>query len=186
MKKYLLYLLLPLLLACSKDDHYSPDLENPGLLPDKGDYQDEDHGTQALAEEIAGQFSSEIGMIYYDAETRSIPQLYLTRGSSTVTVAALPSGAVDISFERFNTVFMPLQLSVRIKTLLEARGDTLFLRGTDGIIRTSSGSGAIGQPLPESDDGELTGIYVRTKKELKLLIDLMLPIPVKASVEGTR
>lgn len=81
---------------------------------------------------------------------------------------------------------MPLQLSVKVKTLLEEKGDTLLLRGTDGLVRTTSDDGPIGQPLPESDDAELTGYYIRSKKEWKLLIDLMLPMPVKASVDGRK
>lgn len=186
MRKYLVYIMLITLLSCAKDKYYSPDINDPGLLPDKGDYLNEDYGTQALAAEMAGLFSSEIGMIYYDAETRTIPQLYLTRGTKDISVTALPSGAVEISFEKFNTEFMPLQLSVKIKTLIEVNGDTLLLRGTDGMVRTSSGNGPIGQPLPESDDAELTGIYIRNTKEWKLLIDLMLPVPVKASVTGKK
>lgn len=186
MSKQLGYILLIALLSCSKDKHYSPDIDNPSLLPDKGDYLDGDYGTQALAKEMEGLFNSEIGMAYYDPETRSVPQLYLTRGPENVTLTALASGAVELSFEKFSTEFMPLQLSVKIKTLLEQKGDTVFLRGADGIVRTSNDNGPIGQPLPESDDGELAGTYIRSIRELKVLIDLMLPMPVKASVNGKK
>lgn len=182
----LIGLLLVLLFGCSKNDYYSPDINDPSLLPDRGDYLDEDYGTQALAKEMEGVFSSEIGMIYYDSETRSVPQLYLTRGTKDILLTALASGAVELSFEKFSTEFMPLQLSVKIKTLLEVKGDTVFLRGTDGIVRTSNEDGPIGQPLPESDDGELTGVYIRSTEELKVLIDLMLPVPVKTSVNGKK
>ncbi|MBX3255420.1 MAG: hypothetical protein KF862_14860 [Chitinophagaceae bacterium] len=186
MRKYLVYIMVVTLFSCAKDKYYSPDADNPGLLPDKGDYLDKDYGTQALAAEMAGVFSSEIGMVYYDAETRTIPQLYLTRGAKDIHATALSSGAIEISFEKFNTEFMPLQLSVKIKALIEVSGDTLLLRGTDGVVRTGSDDGPIGQPLPESDDAELTGMYIRSKKELRVLIDLMLPIPVKATVSGKK
>lgn len=179
-------MVLMLLLGCGKDDYYSPDINDPSLLPDRGDYLNEDYGTQAQAKEMEGLFSSEIGMIYYDAETRSVPQLYLTRGTKDIVLTALTSGAVELSFEKFNTEFMPLQLSVKIKILLEVKGDTVLLRGTDGIVRTNNDNGPIGQPLPESDDGELAGMYIRNSKELKVLIDLMLPIPVKTSVYGKK
>src|SRR5690606_37450930 len=98
----LIVLLLVLLFGCSKNDYYSPDINDPSLLPDRGDYLDEDYGTQALAKEMEGVFSSEIGMIYYDAETRSVPQLYLTRGTKDILLTALASGAVELSFEKFS------------------------------------------------------------------------------------
>lgn len=186
MKNLLTYILFFFLLSCAKDKYYAADIDDTSLLPDKGDYLNEDYGTQALATEMAGVFNSEIGMVYYDAATRTIPQLYLTRGEKTIQATALTSGAVEISFDKFNTAFMPLQLSVKVKTLLEEKGDTLLLRGTDGLVRTTSDDGPIGQPLPESDDAELTGYYIRSKKEWKLLIDLMLPMPVKASVDGRK
>ncbi len=186
MRQLLAIVLLTWCCSCAKDTHYSPDINDPGLLPDKEDYLNEDYGTQQLAAEIAGIYNSEIGLVYYDSETRTIPQLYLTRGTKQIAARALASGAVEISFEKFNTAFMPLQLSATIKTLLRAKEDTIFLKGTDGQVRTSSDDGPIGQPLPESDDAELTGFYIRSKKEWKLLIDLMLPMPVKATAEGNK
>ena len=45
--------------------------------PDPNDYLDNDYGTQALANEIAGVYSSNIGLVFYDVEnpyqTRIIP-----------------------------------------------------------------------------------------------------------------
>ncbi len=175
------------LLAGCEDDYQSPDLENRDLLPKREDYLSRDYGTQALAAEIQGVFNSRISMVYYDSKTRTIPQLYLTRGQHDINVKALKSGAVEVSFEKFSTDFMPLQLTVNIKTLLEEKDDTIFMHGTDGIIRTSDDSGKIGVPLPESDDGELTGFYLPSAKTMKIWIDLMLPIPVKAWVsEGIK
>lgn len=78
MKNLLTYILFFFLLSCAKDKYYAADIDDTSLLPDKGDYLNEDYGTQALATEMAGVFNSEIGMVYYDAATRTIPQLYLT------------------------------------------------------------------------------------------------------------
>ncbi|MGO1669572.1 MAG: hypothetical protein ACTHYC_01940 [Sphingobacterium sp.] len=175
-----------LLQSCGKDDHYSPDINDPSLLPDRGDYLTEDYGTQAYANELAGEYDTHIGMIYYDADTRIIPQLYLTGGPHTLIVDSLMSGAVHIHFEKFSTAFMPLQLSVDIKTLLEVTADTIFLRGTDGVVRTANPEGPIGTPLPESDDAELIGKYIRRTGDLELLIDPMLPVPVKTIINGTK
>ena len=164
----------------------SPDQANPDLLPDTGDYLDEDYKTQALALEMAGEYESNIGLIYYDEETRTIPQLYLTQGDKNIYLHELKSGAVELSFERFNTAFMPLELSVKFKVLLQEKGDTILMRGTDGIIRTDNPTGEIGMPLPESDDGELIGYYLREDKKMILQIDPMLAIPIKATVKGTQ
>ena len=41
----LIGLMLMLLLGCGKDDYYSPDINDPSLLPDRGDYLNEDYGT---------------------------------------------------------------------------------------------------------------------------------------------
>lgn len=178
-------LLLGMLYSCTKD-HDSPDLENPGLLPDRGDYLQEDFGTQAYAKELSGIYPSEIGLIYYDAETRTIPQLYLTRGAQDIRIDSLGSGAVYVQFEKFNTEFMPLQLSVKIKSLLQVSKDTIYLRGTDGQVRTDNSEGQIGSPLPQSDDAELIGKYVRSTGHLQLFIDPMLPVPLKADVKGNK
>lgn len=174
-----------LLIGC--DDYESPDVKNKDLLPSREDYISQDYGTQALASEAEGTFNSRITMVYYDAETRTIPKLYLTRGQHDVMVKALKSGAVEVSFEKFSTDFMPLQLTVKIKTLLEQKNDTIFMHGTDGMVRTSDDSGKIGVPLPESDDGELIGFYIPSAKTMKIWIDLMLPVPVKAWIsEGIK
>lgn len=188
MLKYLsvIFGLFFLLSACERDDYMSPDQANPDLLPDTGDYLDEDYKTQALALEMAGEYESNIGLIYYDEETRTIPQLYLTQGNKNIYLHDLKSGALEFSFEGFNTAFMPLELSVKFKVLLQQKGDTIFMKGTDGIIRTNNPKGEIGTPLPESDDGELNGYYLRGDKKMVLQIDLMLAIPIKASIKGTQ
>ncbi len=178
--------LIVLLQSCGKGDHYSPDIDDPSLLPDRGDYLDENYGTQPYAKELSGIYDSEVGLIYYDAETRTIPQLYLTRGPQDIHIDSISSGAVYVHFDRFNTAFMPLELSTRIKSLLEVTADTIYLRGTGGIVRTSNKEGSIGAPRPESDDAELVGRYARHTGELHLFIDLMLPIPVKASAIGIK
>lgn len=188
MLKYLSIVLSLFLLfsACERDDYMSPDQANPDLLPDTGDYLDEDYKTQPLALEMAGEYKSNIGLIYYDEETRTIPQLYLTQGDKIIHLQELKSGAAELTFDRFNTAFMPLELSVRFKVLLQEKGDTILMKGTDGIIRTNNPTGEIGTPLPESDDGELSGYYLRRDKKMVLQIDPMLPIPIKASIKGTQ
>lgn len=178
--------LIVILASCSKRDHYSPDINDQLLLPDRSDYTNEDYGSQALALEITGNYRSEISMIYYDAETRTIPQLYLTKGYKDVHIDTLGSGAVTVAFNNFNTAFMPLQLSVKIKALLQVSPDTIYLRGTDGAVRTSGENMPIGTAFPESDDGELTGKYTRSTGVLELFIDPMLPIPVKAAIKGKK
>lgn len=176
------FILLMMLPACSRDD-YSPDIRQPSLLPDPADYLDEDYGTQALAREMAGTYRGSIGMVVYDEETRTKPELYLTRGYTDITLKPLQSGALEISYNDFQTVLMPLKVNVTIKVLLEKNKDTVFLRGTDGVVRTALDNDMpIGTPLPESDDAELTGVYVPADKEIGLLIDLMLPMAVKALV----
>ena len=188
MLKYLLILLFVSLFfsACERDSYLSPDYGNTELLPDTDDYLEEDYKTQDLAREISGDYNSNIGLIYYDAETRTIPQLYLTQGSKIILLEYQKSGAIELTFEGFNTAFMPLELSVKIKVLLEQKGDTIFMRGTDGVVRTYNSNGEIGTPLPESDDGELTGYYLRQEKKFNLQIDLMLPIPIKATITGVK
>ncbi len=175
-----------LLVRCEREDWLSPDYGREELLPDRDDYLNEDYGTQLLANELAGVYAAEIGLVYYDAETRTIPQLYLTRGEKEICVDSLSNGAVYVYFDKFNTAFMPLQLSIKVRCLLEATTDTIYLRGSDGIVRTSNDDGPIGAPLPESDDAELIGKYARKSGAIVLFIDPMLPVPVKASVTGTK
>jgi len=173
-------------MGCSKDDHFSPYINNVSLLPDTSDYLNEDYETQRYAKEISGAYNGEIGLIYYDAETRTIPQLYLTRGSHDIHIDSISSGAVYVYFNQFTTSFMPLELSVRIKSLLEITADTIYLRGTDGMVRTSNKEGPIGTPQPESDDAELTGKYAKATGDLTLFIDPMLPVPIKVNIKGTK
>ena len=183
---FCLFALVIVLTACSKDAYYSPDIDNMSLLPDREDYLNEDYGTQQYANEMSGIYDSEIGLTYYDAETRTIPQLYLTRGPQDIYIDSISSGAVYVSFERFNTILMPLEMSVKIKSLLEITTDTIYLRGTDGTVRTSDTDGEIGTPLPESDDAELVGTYARATGKLELFIDPMLPVPIKANTIGSK
>ncbi|MEA4917389.1 hypothetical protein [Proteiniphilum sp.] len=182
----LIIIILLSLPGCEREDHLSPDYGQEKLLPDRDDYLNEDYGTQTFAKELSGIYASEIGLIYYDDETRTIPQLYLTRGEKDIHIDSLASGAVNVYFNKFNTAFMPLQLSVKIKCLLEATVDTIYIRGSDGIVRTSNDDGPIGAPLPESDDAELIGKYARKTGMIELFIDPMLPVPVKASVKGKK
>lgn len=165
--------------GCSKGETFSADINNPDLLPDRENYFDKDYGTQKLAQEMDGIYNSDISVVFYDSETRKIPQLYLTRGEHTIKVSAQKDGTIKIDIERFNTEFMPLYLSTSIKTQLTEKGDTLFLKGSDGAIRTHNDNGVIGVPEPESDDGELIGTYIRSSRDLKMIIDPMLPMPVK-------
>ncbi|MFV0248672.1 MAG: hypothetical protein ACK5H1_06910 [Tenacibaculum sp.] len=188
MKQVIIYVsLFFVLVACTEETVLSPDINDQSLLPNRSDYLDQDHGTQALANEIAGTYNSSIGLVIYDAETRSIPVLYLTRGEVEINIKALKSGAVEISYRDFQTIIMPLKMNLNINGLLETQNDTIFIRGTDGKVRTQPGSEMpIGIPLPESDDVELTGVYISAEKKLGMLIDLMLPIPVKALVRAKK
>lgn len=186
--KWLLYImcLIFLLQSCSQDDYYSPDLNDLSVLPDTDDYLME-YGTQDLAVEMQGVYDGEIGLVIYDDETRTQPLLYLTRGDVEITIDTLSSGAVTISYADFQTIFMPLKMDVTIKGLLEKDQDTIRINGSDGIVRTSLGDDMpIGTPLPESDDAEMTGAYYPETGELGLLIDLMLPIPIKALVQAKK
>ena len=82
-------------------------------------------------------------------KTRTKPVLYLTRGQVNINVKPLKSGAVEISYKDFKTIIMPLKMDVKIKGLLERRNDTIFIRGTDGKVRTKLGKEMpIGTPLP--------------------------------------
>lgn len=187
-------LLVLLLFSCSMDDDFSPDLNNPGLLPDPDDYLDVDYGTQDLAAEIAAAYSGtgndscRIGLVFYDTETRTIPLLSLTGGNWPVKFTPLESGALVFGYEDFHTVFMPLKMSTEIKVVLElnATADTIRMRGTNGRVRTFENGQPIGTPLPESDDAELIGFYAREDQRLSILLDLMLPLPLKAHINGIK
>lgn len=196
MKKFgFIGLLLLALWGCSGDDYYSPHLDNPGLLPDRSDYLTVDHGTQALAKEIYEAYtgyqkdSVHIKIVMYDDETRTKPLLTFTERKWPVKMRWLANGALEFGYNNFQTDMMPLKMTTNINTLLElnATQDTIFLRGTDGSVRTKSASGQpIGTPLPQSDDAELEGYYVRSTKKLYVLFDLMLPIAMKAHIIGTK
>ena len=82
---------------------------------------------------------------------------------------------------------MPLYVSVEMDVLLsEGVGDTIRLQGRDGIVRTSDEGKQIGIELPESDDAELEGYFLRSKNEVSALIDLMLPVAMKMQWQGTK
>lgn len=181
-----------LLVSCSINDDYSPDLDNQQLLPDPNDYLDVDYGTQELAVEIAEAYSGigndtcRIGLVFYDSETRQNPLLYLTGANWPVTFTPLENGALEFGYDDFTTVFMPLKMTIKTRVLLELNttGDTIRMRGTNGMVRTSGDDFPIGTPFPESDDAELIGVYARDSQKLSILLDLMLPMPIKAHITG--
>lgn len=194
-KAFFSIIVILLLFSCSADDNFSPDLDNSALLPDPDDYQDVDYGTQDLATEIAvaysgvGNDSCRIGLVFYDSETRTVPLLYLTGAEWSVIFTPLESGALEFGYEEFQTVFMPLKMTTKTRMILELNptNDTIMLRGSGGMVRTQAGDGQpIGAPLPESDDAELIGFYAREDKRLFILLDLMLPIPLKAHINGIK
>lgn len=186
--------LVVVVVACSKADDYSPDINNSGLLPNPNNYEDIDYGTQDLALEIAEAYSGiendtcRIGLVYYDAETRTVPIMSLTGANWPISIIPLESGAIDFGFENFNTVFMPLQMTTKTKVVLElnATNDTIHLWGTNGMVRTSGSEFPIGTSFPESDDAELIGIYAREDQRLAILLDVMLPLPLKVHINGTK
>lgn len=184
-----------LLQACTKDDKYSPHLKDASLLPDRGDYLTIDYGTQALAKEIAEAYtgfqndSVHIKMVIYDNENRIHPLLAFTEKSWIVEMKSLANGALEFGYTDFQTAMMPLKMTTNIRLLLQenATKDTIWLRGIDGSIRTSASmEQPIGTPLPQSDDAELTGYFVRKNKNLHILFDLMLPIAMKAHIAGIK
>lgn len=175
------------LMSCKKESFLSDDLrQGDKLLPNKKDYVDKDLGTRSLAEAIQGDFSSRLSMIYYDA-ARKEPLLYFTTGKHQVQCSVNANGSLHVSIHKFHTNFMPLYISVEMDVLLtETQGDTIRLQGRDGIVRTSDEGKQIGLELPESDDAELEGYYLRSKKEVSALIDLMLPVAMKMQWQGTK
>lgn len=175
------------LMSCEKESFLSDDLrQGDKLLPNKKDYVDKDLGTRSLAEAIQGDFSSRLSMIYYDA-ARKEPLLYFTTGKHQVQCSVNANGSLHVSIHKFHTNFMPLYISVEMDVLLtETQGDTIRLQGRDGIVRTSDEGKQIGLELPESDDAELEGYYLRSKNEVSALIDLMLPIAMKMQWQGTK
>ena len=175
------------LMSCEKESFLSDDLrQGDKLLPNKKDYVDKDLGTRSLAEAIQGDFSSRLSMIYYDA-ARKEPLLYFTTGKHQVQCSVNANGSLHVSIHKFHTNFMPLYISVEMDILLtETQGDTIRLQGRDGIVRTSDEGKQIGLELPESDDAELEGYYLRSKNEVSALIDLMLPIAMKMQWQGTK
>ena len=185
--KMLCFFLALGLMSCEKESFLSNDLrQGDKLLPNKKDYVDKDLGTRSLAEAIQGDFSSRLSMIYYDA-ARKEPLLYFTTGKHQVQCSVNANGSLHVSIHKFHTNFMPLYISVEMDVLLtETQGDTIRLQGRDGIVRTSDEGKQIGLELPESDDAELEGYYLRSKKEVSALIDLMLPIAMKMQWQGTK
>jgi hypothetical protein len=176
-----------LLLSCEKEAFLSDDYTHPEtLLPNKKEYMDKDLGTRPLAKAIEGQYASRLSMIYYDAE-RLKPLLYFTAGKHQVRCTTNANGSLHLSISKFHTNFMPLYVSVEMDILLsEGIGDTIRLHGRDGIVRTSDEGKQIGLELPESDDAELEGYFLRSKNEVSALIDLMLPVAMKMQWQGKR
>ena len=176
-----------LLLSCEKEAFLSDDYAHPEtLLPNKKEYMDKDLGTRPLAKTIEGQYASRLSMIYYDAE-RLKPLLYFTAGKHQVRCTTNANGSLHLSISKFHTNFMPLYISVEMDILLsEGIGDTIRLHGRDGIVRTSDEGKQIGLELPESDDAELEGYFLRSKNEVSALIDLMLPVAMKMQWQGKK
>lgn len=176
-----------LLLSCEKEAFLSDDYTHPEtLLPNKKEYMDKDLGTRPLAKAIEGQYASRLSMIYYDAE-RLKPLLYFTAGKHQVRCTTNANGSLHLSISKFHTNFMPLYVSIEMDVLLsEGIGDTIRLHGRDGIVRTSDEGKQIGLELPESDDAELEGYFLRSKNEVSALIDLMLPVAMKMQWQGKK
>ncbi len=176
-----------LLLSCEKEAFLSDDYTHPEtLLPNKKEYMDKDLGTRPLAKAIEGQYASRLSMIYYDAECLK-PLLYFTAGKHQVRCTTNANGSLHLSISKFHTNFMPLYISVEMDILLsEGIGDTIRLHGRDGIVRTSDEGKQIGLELPESDDAELEGYFLRSKNEVSALIDLMLPVAMKMQWQGKK
>lgn len=176
-----------LLLSCEKEAFLSDDYTHPEtLLPNKKEYMDKDLGTRPLAKAIEGKYASRLSMIYYDAE-RLKPLLYFTAGKHQVRCTTNANGSLHLSISKFHTNFMPLYVSVEMDILLsEGIGDTIRLHGRDGIVRTSDEGKQIGLELPESDDAELEGYFLRSKNEVSALIDLMLPVAMKMQWQGKK
>ena len=177
---------LLLTVSCGEDLR-SPDYDRADqLLPRRGEYTDSDLHTRPLAEEMAGVFDSRLSMIYYDAQ-RTTPQLYFTAGQQDVLLSVNRNGSIHLHIDRFHTQFMPLYMSINMKLVLtDTPSDTIRLAGKDGSVHTSDHGKTIGLPLPESDDAQLTGFYLRSSRQLHALVDLMLPIPMKMRCEGSR
>ncbi len=180
-------------LSCENDSHFSEDINNPTLLPNRGDYLNEDYKTQALAQEVAKAFKFKekdtclIDLMVYDDETRTQPLLSFTDNEWPVIFEALESGALNFGFKNFQTEMMPLKMNTNITVLLglNSSQDTIYFRGTNGEVRTQvTENQPIGMPLPESDDAELEGYYVRATQKLYMLFDLMLPVAVKAHIHS--
>lgn len=182
-----------LLVSCEIEDGYSTDIFDDSLLPDTEDYLRKDYKTQALAKELKDAFSvpandtCNIQLVIYNNETRTKPTLTFTGTDWPIKITPLENGAIEFGYEHFKTAAMPLKMTTKVKVLLKlsATKDTIYLNGTDGSVRTiADDSQPIGTPLPESDDAELEGFYVRSNKKLYILFDLMLPIAVKAHIRS--
>lgn len=196
MRNALIILLFSFAMAsCMKDDYDSSHLSDPSLLPNRADYLTDNYGTRELAREIYEAYldyqddSVSIKMMMYDNKIRTQPLLTFTESKWPIRTQWLANGSLDFGFRKFQTEMMPLKMTTNINMLLQlnATKDTIFLRGRDGRVRTEATSEQpIGTPLPQSDDAELEGYYVRKSKKLYVLFDLMLPIAMKAHITGTK
>lgn len=120
-------------------------------------------------------------------QTRTERVLSLTVSQWPVEFKPIKSGSLNFGFSDFQTEIMPLRITVNINPFLKlnASKDTIWLSGTDGMIRTQIDSTQpIGTPLPENDDAEASGFYVRSTQQLSMIFDLMLPISIKAHTNG--
>ncbi len=181
-----------LLFSCKKD-LYSPDYFDPSLLPDTEDYTNTDFGTQELAKEIAEAYSSKnndtcrIGLVIYDSDTRTERLMSLTGANWPIEFRPLKNGMLEFGYTDFQTEIMPLKMTAKINLILKLNTsqDTIWLSGTDGTVQTAvSSDNPIGTPVPESDEAEFSGFYVRETGQLSAIFDLMLPIAIKAHING--
>ena len=182
-----LALLTTTLVGACTDDMRSPDQERADqLLPNRNEYADSNLHTQAQTKLVAGLYDSRLDLIYYDAD-RVTPRLYFTSGEATVPLSAKANGSILLRVVDFHTYFMPLYMSIDMNLLLtDTPGDTIRLAGKDGAVHTSDHGKTIGLPLPESDDAEMEGFYIKSKGEIYALIDLMLPVPMKIRWHGKK
>ena len=172
--------------ACS-DDMRSPDQERAvQLLPNRNEYADSNLHTHEQARLVAGKYASRLDLIYYDAD-RTTPRLYFTGGDAIVPLTTNANGSLQLRVVDFHTQFMPLYMTIDMNLLLtDSPNDTIRLAGKDGSVHTSDHGETIGLPLPESDDAELEGFYVKSKGEIYAVIDLMLPVPMKIRWHGKK
>lgn len=168
------------LTGCEKEDLKSSDIYK-NLLPNLTEIKP-DYPTHEIANEIQGIYDTTIYMnLYYEDRTTLFAPL--TMGNKDIFLKKNANGTIQISIIDFQEDPMPLKLSINIQAKLKEKGDTIFINGEDGIVRTSNKE-LIGYAFPESDDGIVTGYYLRSEKKIKLEFDPMLPPAMKPYVAG--